>query len=178
LVKSSNTMELAKTLKSIEDFRVDCTFYDHPSGSTKINTNEHTRRVITTPMLPWTYPSYKSTPVLPWTHPSHRSNWSCSTPLHTSTMQSSLLCLHTSHAKYGLCIHPTSIQIPFKVHYTSPPLKQVIVLNDKVRIISSKIHFPYSSGLLFKIIFPLYQKYFGMIYSIDFGYPLQKSSPS
>jgi hypothetical protein len=25
-------------------------------------------------------------------------------------MQSSLLCLHTSHAKYGQCIHPTSIQ--------------------------------------------------------------------
>jgi hypothetical protein len=26
-------------------------------------------------------------------------------------MRSSLLCLHTSHKKYGQCIHPTSIQI-------------------------------------------------------------------
>jgi hypothetical protein len=49
--------------------------------------------------------------------PNHRSSWSCSIPLHTSAIQSLLLCLHTSHAKYGQCIHPTFIQIPFKVHY-------------------------------------------------------------
>jgi hypothetical protein len=59
-----------------------------------------------------------SHPLLPWTYPSHWSSWSCSTPLHTFAMQPSLFCLYTSHAKYGQCIHLTSIQISLKVHTT------------------------------------------------------------
>jgi hypothetical protein len=40
-----------------------------------------------------------------------------------SAMQASLLCLYTSHAKYGQCIHPTSIQISFKVHHNKAMIK-------------------------------------------------------
>jgi hypothetical protein len=68
------------------------------------------------PSAPLDCPSHWFTPVLPWYHPSHWSTPVGVILLHCTRLQYSLhleLYLYTSHAKYGQCIHPTSIQTPF-----------------------------------------------------------------